>query len=258
MIIHLGFGVTRGASSWWPMSVSFLALVVPLVFAVFVPAASAEEPLRGGNRLSKRAQLRYQDVLTLQTGTKWRGRVVARGEEYHILLGDGSEVVVQQGEVVSLTRELHPGLVHTGQVGLRASAGGEVAYAISETLPGLRYGPIVELGVTYNFRGPFEPELVVAISPVAAEPGAYAWQLALGARYYLNTERKAKPFTYTQVVLYGAYEDLALRTGPGLLLDLGPNVGLGFSQGVTLLSQRVPDDAFGVGYHVLLTAQGRF
>jgi hypothetical protein len=213
--------------------------------------------VRGGNTLSKRAQLRYEDVLTTRDGSHWRGKITEKGDKFVIRLVDGSEVAAAAEEVASVSRELAPGFLHTGQWGLRASLGGEIAIVSADQNAGSQYGPLAELALTHNFKGPFEPELVLVIDPLGPEDGSYQWQLAFGTRYYLVSNRRAKPFTYTELVFFGEHRDLGLRTGPGFIWDLTPNLGIGVSQGVTLMSQADPK-ATGVGYHVLLSAQGRF
>lgn len=215
------------------------------------PAAGAE-----GNRLSRRAQLRYEDVLTTRDGARWRGRVIERGEVYRIVLADKSEVAVPQAQVVSVTRELVPSHPHTGQWTSRAALGGEAAITTGQNA-GAQYGALAELAFGRNLGGAFEPEAVVILSPLGPEDGGYSWQVGVGIRYYLSTNARAKPFTNTQLVLYGDHADLGLRTGPGLTYDLGPNLALGFSQGVTLMTQADPDMS-GVGYHVLVNGHGRF
>lgn len=212
--------------------------------------------VRGGNRLSKRAQRRYEDVLTTHDGSRWRGKIFARGDVYRIRLEDGSEVAVPQADVASVTRELIPGYPHTGQWGVRAALGGEAAIVASDTNAGIQYGALGEFALTRNFQGPFEPELILLASPLGPEDGKYSWQVALGTRYYLGT-RRAKPFTFTELVLAGSHGDLGLRTGPGFMFDVSPNFGIGVSQGVTLMSQKEPK-ATGVGYHILVSFQGRF
>lgn len=251
-------------------------MLVPLLLSLLSPPAAAAPPeapsvraerqddddeeagaVRGGNRLSKRAQRRYEDVLTTRGGSRWRGKIVERGEVYVIRLDDGSEVAVPQADVASVTRELMPGHPHTALFGVRAALGGEVAIVASDTNAGTQYGPMAEFALTRNFRGPFEPELKIIASPLGPEDGKYSFQVAIGTRYYLVYNRRAKPFTYTDLVVWGQHGDLGLRTGPGFMFDFSPNVGFAVSQGVTLMSQADPK-ATGVGYHVLMSLQGRF
>lgn len=240
------------------------ALLGLLVLALLAPSAHAEDESPaasrvrgGGNRLSKRTELRYEDVLTTHDGTRWHGKIVAEGNVFRIRLEDGSVVAVPQAEVASITRELAPGFPHTGQWGTRVGIGGEVAVVASETNAGVQYGGLVEAALTHNFRGSFEPELVAVLTPVGPQDGVYQWQLAFGFRYYLVPFRKAKPWTETQIIFAGMRKDLGIRTGPGMMFDLAPNFGVGVSQGVTLISQANPK-ATAVGYHVLVNAQGRF
>lgn len=244
-------GVTQGVRNRCRMPSAPRLLVAALGLLIAGGAAAAE-----GNRLSKRAQLRYEDVLTTRDGSRWRGRLVERGEVYRIQLADKSEVAVPQAEVASVTRELRPSFPHQGQWGARAALGGEAAISTGENA-GIQYGGLAEVALTRNFGGSFEPEVVIVLSPLGPDDGVYGWQIALGARYYLSTNARAKPFTNTQLVFYGDHADLGLRTGPGILFDVSPNIGLGVSQGVTLMTQAEPA-ATGVGYHVLLTGQGRF
>lgn len=225
--------------------------LLPLLLALVADAPAAE-----GNRLSKRAQLRYEDVLTTRDGSRWRGRLVERGDVYRVVLADKSEVAVPQAEVVSVTRELVPTFPHTGQWTTRAAVGVEAAIATGDNA-GAQYGGLAEVALGRNFGGSFEPELVIALSPLGPEDGVYSWQIALGARYFLATNTCAKPFTNTQLVVYGEHADLGLRTGPGILYDFGPNLAMGVSQGVTLMTQGEPVMT-GVGYHVLVNGQGRF
>lgn len=230
-----------------------LRLLLLLVFApVALPAAAAPQ----GNQLSRREQLRYQDVVTTRDGSRWRGKVIERGDVFRVRLEDNSEVAVPKAEVVSVTRELHPGLPHRGQWQSRATVGFEVAFQTGENA-GVNYGPTLEVGLGRNWGGAFEPEVSVTLSPMAPEAGTYTAQIGIGTRYYLQPFDRAKPYAATQVVVAGSYADLGLRTGGGVLLDLTPNFGVGLDQGVTLMTQGAPI-AVGVGYHVGLLAQGRF
>jgi hypothetical protein len=210
-----------------------------------------------GNRLSEREQLRYQDVVTTRDGTRWRGKIIERGDVFRIRLDDTSEVAVAKEQVASITRELHPGYPHSGQWSARCGLGFEIAFAASGENGGTQYGPMLELGFGRNLGGSLEPEIVVALAPIGPEDGSYTPQIAVGARYYLQPLRRAKPYTSTQIVAYGTRGDLGLRTGPGIVFDLSPNLGLGVSQGVTLLSQTRPEAA-AVGYHAAAQVQGRF
>jgi hypothetical protein len=230
-----------------------LALLLTLL-----PSARAEAP--HGNRLSARAQLRYEDVLTTRDGTRWRGKIVQRGDVFVIRLDGQSEVSVAKEQVVSVTRELNPALLHNGQFGARAGVGAEIGYVFASTSGvGLHYGGLVELGLTRNFGGTFEPELILAMSPLTNQEGVYSWQVIAGTRYYLSANRRAKPYTDTQLIVYGARRDLGLRTGPGILVDVSPNFGIGVQQGVSLLTQRLDTGvAAAIGYHLLVNAQGRF
>lgn len=249
--------VTHG---WWQM-----VAVLWLAFATLwsTPGLASSGEVKGGNVLSKRTELRYEDVLTTKDGTHWRGKIVAEGEVYRIRLDGGSEVAVAQADVASVTRELIPGFPHTGQWGVRAGVGGEALVVASEQNAGFTYGGLLEIAVTHNFRGAFEPEAVLLLSPMSPVDGQYSWQLAIATRYYLAPNRRTKPYTYTQVVIYGRNGDLGLRTGPGFMLDVSPGFGIAVNQGVTLMTQSLnatSSSGFstGVGYHVLLTGQGRF
>jgi hypothetical protein len=231
--------------------------VLVALLALTADPALAAAPATG-NRLSKRIQLRYQDVLVTRDGTRWRGKIIERGEVYRIRLADLSEVAVPKEQVASLTRELDPGLIHTGQWVARVSAGVEAAVAIGDEAAGLRSGPLLELSLSKNISAAFEPEVIAVLSPLGTdEEGGWAWQLGVGARFYLSPTRRLKPFTITEVVVAGVHADLGLRTGPGLLWDLTENIGVGFSQGFTLVSQVDPSTTM-LGYHVALDAQARF
>lgn len=234
--------------------------VLALLALLVVPLSAARAQPAGGNALTARAQLRYEDVLTTRDGTRWRGRIVKRGEVFVIRLEGQSEVSVAQADVVSVTRELAPGYLHTGQWAVRGGLGGEFGYVFaSSSGVGLHYGGLLETALTRNFGGSFEPELIVAISPLTNEDGVYTWQVGVGTRYYLTHTRRAKPFTDTQLVLYGARKDLGLRTGPGIILDLSQNIGIGVQQGVTLMTQRVGEGvSAAIGYHFVVNGQARF
>lgn len=236
-----------------------LARLLPLLMLLLtvLPAVAHAQPR--GNQLSSRTQLRYQDVLTTRDGSRWRGKIVERGDVFRIRLEDNSEVAVPKAEVASITRELHPGYPHKGQWSARGSAGFEVAFATGENA-GVQYGPLLELGLGRNLGGPFEPEAVVILTPIGPREGFYTPQFAAGFRYYLQAYERAKPYAATQLVLWGFAEDLGLRSGGGVQLDLSPNVGLGVSQGITLMTQGTSEGgvAVAVGYHVALQAQGRF
>jgi hypothetical protein len=235
-------------------------LLAPLLATLLTPTAAAAPAQRVGNQLSARTQLRYQDVLTTRSGSRWRGKIIERGEVFVIRLDDNSEVAVEKAEVASVTRELHPGYPHNGQWTSRIAVGAEVAFITATTNAGLQTGPYVEVAFGRNFGSALEPEIVFALTPISPQEGAYTAQIGVGARYYLQPLKRAKPFTETQLILYGAEGDLGLRTGPGFLLDLTPNFSLGVSQGVTLMTQ-VNDEGgvgAGVGYHFTAQAHGRF
>jgi hypothetical protein len=235
-------------------------LLAPLLATLLTPSAAAAPQQRVGNQLSARAQLRYQDVLTTRSGSRWRGKIVERGEMFVIRLDDNSEVSVEKAEVASVTRELHPGYPHTGQWTSRIAVGAEVAFITATTNAGLQTGPYLEVALGRNFGSALEPEIVFALTPISPVEGAYTAQIGVGVRYYLQPLKKAKPFTETQLIVYGAQGDLGLRTGPGFLLDLTPNFSVGVSQGVTLMTQvnAEGDVGAGVGYHFTGQAQGRF
>lgn len=228
--------------------------LLPLLVLTLVSLPAAAAPK--GNQLSKRTQLRYQDVVTTRDGSRWRGKVIERGDVFRIRLEDNSEVAVPKAEVVSVTRELHPGYPHKGQWQTRGNLGFEVAFQTGDNA-GVQYGPTVEVGLGRNWGGSFEPEITLTLSPMGPESGAYTAQVGVGTRYYLQPFNRAKPFAATQVVVAGTHGDLGLRTGGGVLLDFTPNLGVGLDQGITLMTQGSPP-AVGVGYHVGLLAQARF
>ncbi len=215
-----------------------------------------------GNRLSKRTQLRYEDVLTTRDGSRWRGKLIQKGDLYRIRLMDNSEVAVPKEQVMSITRELQPGYPHTGQWAVTVNGGLEVAIVSADSNAGAQVGPIVETTFTHDFGGAFEPELTVIQCPVGPVDGGLNLEVAGGVRYYLSPKTRAKPFTSTQVVFYGSSGDLGLRTGPGMVYDVTPNLGIGFVQGVTLISQKIVGPnaykAAGVGYHAMASLQLRF
>jgi hypothetical protein len=239
------------------MSLVRLVAVLSVTATAIVCVTPVAHAAPRGGQLSRRAQLRYQDVLTTRDGSRWRGKLIEKGEVYRIRLDDDSEVAVPKAEVASVSRELDPSHPHTGQWVGRAAAGFEAAVAIGEFNGGLQYGAMTELALGLNVGGALEPEVILGLSPISPDKGGYTPQLAVGARYYGNTARKAKPFSYTQLVVYGAHADLGLRIGGGVQLDLSPNVGIGISQGVTLMTQTNPD-LTALGYHALLQGQGRF
>lgn len=213
--------------------------------------------------LSKRAQARYEDVVTTKDGSRWRGRIVEKGDVYRIRLADNSEVVIPKEQVQSVTRELDPGLPHQGQWGLRVSGGVELGVKLANSNAGLRYGPVLELSLSRSFGGSVEPELLMVYSPMGEDQGQYTLQLGLGTRIYFQPERKAKPFAATQFILLGTDGDLGLRTGPGFQWDWSPNAGIGFVQGFELISQKEEVDgksivAVGMGYHMMAEMQLRF
>lgn len=213
---------------------------------------------RGKNKLSKRVQLRYEDVITMRDGTRWRGKLVERGDVFRIKLQDGSVVAVRKEEVEAVTRELNPDYVHNGQWVTNAYAGAEAALQISSNA-GARYGIYAAASLGHNFGGTFEPEVFVAMTPIGPEDliTANSIQFGLGTRIYLSPNRRAKPFTETLIVTGGTHYDFGLRSGPGLLWDLSEGFGLGFTQGVTLMVMSEPE-LLGIGYHIALVAQGRF
>lgn len=238
----------------------FAAWIAGAVVGGALAEAGAEEvvPDRAAKyRLGARAQLRYQDLVVTRGGSRWRGKLLERGEVIRIRLEDQSEVAVPREDVASITRDLHPGLRHDGQFGARISPGVEVAFTSTDTDPGLRAGLLVETAIAYNFGGALEPELVLSHTPLGPSPDDANLQLGIGVRYYLQPTKRSKPFTHTQLVVYGSHQDLGLRTGPGFLWDLGPNLGVGISQGVVIMTQLDPQ-AVAIGYHAVATGQGRF
>lgn len=225
--------------------------------ALFVALSSAAHAADGAFQLAPRVNRRYQDVIVAQDGSRWRGKITERGDVYRIRLADNSEVVLRKEEIVSVTRELHPGLLHNGQWCARFTPGVEAAFVIADEGGGPQYGFFGELAIAHNWGGAFEPEITLSVSPVGPKDGKVTAQVGLGIRYYLQADKRSKAFTNTQLVLYGTRGDLGLRTGPGFMWDLSPGFGLGTHQGVTLLIQDAPA-AVAVGYHAGLTAQGRF
>jgi len=221
---------------------------------ILVSRAEAKD---GAFQLSPRVNRRYQDVIVTVSGTRWRGKITARGDLYKIRLADQSEIAIPKEEIVSVTRELDPGLLHNGQWCARFTPGFEAAFVIADTDGGPQYGLYGEFAIAHNFGGSFEPELTLTVSPVGPKDGALTAEVGLGIRYYLQPTSKWKAYTNTQVILYGTRGDLGLRTGPGFMWDLSPGFGIGTNQGVTLLIQDNPD-AVAVGYHAGLTLQGRF
>ncbi len=231
-----------------------LGLVAMLI--VSAPAEARTSEGTGAFELSPRVNRRYQDVIVTTDGSRWRGRIMARGEVYRIRLGDQSELAIPKENIVSVTRELNPAMVHNGQWGLRATPGFEAAFVIADEGGGPQYGPLLEVAVARNWGGSFEPELTVTLCPIGARDGVTV-QAGLGIRYYLQPDSKTKAYTNTQLVLYGNRGDLGLRTGPGFMWDVSPGFGIGTHQGVTLMIQDTPA-AVAVGYHAGLTLQGRF
>lgn len=217
----------------------------------------ADAAPRSNFKLSPRVNLRYEDVVVTQAGTRWRGKILERGDVFIIQLADLSEIAVPKEEVASVTRELHPGYLHNGQFAVRITPGVEGAFVIAESGGGPKGGAFVDVAFAYNISGLFEPEITASISPIGPDDGQPNIQVGIGLRYYLQTESRGKAFTNTEIILWGTRQDLGLRTGPGFLWDVTPNFGLGINQGVTMLIQVVPE-AVAVGYHLGLTAQGRF
>lgn len=212
---------------------------------------------RSNFKLSPRVNLRYEDVIVTQGGTRWRGKILERGDVFTIQLHDLSEIAIPKDDVASVTRELHPGYLHNGEFAIRITPGVEGAFVIGESGGGPQGGAFVDVAFAYNFLGLFEPEITASISPIGPDDGQPNLQVGVGLRYYLQTESRGKAFTNTEIILWGTRQDLGLRTGPGFLWDVSPNFGLGINQGVTMLIQAAPE-AVAVGYHLGLTAQGRF
>ena len=231
--------------------------LIPLALGLLTALASPLAHAGAGNELSKRTQLRYEDVLTTRDGSRWRGKIIQKGDIYRIRLEDKSEVAVLKENVMSVSRELQPGYPHTSQWVVSVEAGVEIAIVAADANGGAQFGPLVQTTFSRNLGGPLEAEVIVAECPLGPDDGGLNMQLGLGVRYYLAPNKRAKPYTSTEVVLYGSHGDLGLRTGPGMMYDVTPNFGIGFAQGVTLMSQTKPK-ATGVGYHVMVATQGRF
>lgn len=229
-------------------------LATLLTIPAFVAPAEAAD---GAFQLRPRVNQRYQDVIVTQNGTRWRGRVIERGPVYRIRLADQSELAIPREEVVSVTRELDPALLHNGQWCARFTPGLEAAFVIADANGGPQYGLLGEFAIAHNFGGAFEPEITLTVSPIGPKDGNVTAELGLGIRYYLQPTSRWKAYTNTQIVLYGTRGDLGLRTGPGFMWDISPGFGLGTHQGVTLMIQDNPS-AVAVGYHAGLTAQARF
>ncbi len=232
------------------------------MFAAFVSLLLSSEAAEarptestGAFQLSPRVNRRYQDVIVTTDGSRWRGRILSRGEVYRIRLADQSELVIAKEEIVSVTRELNPALVHNGQWCLRATPGFEAAFVIADEGGGPQYGGLLEVAVARNWGGSFEPELTVTLTPIGPQDSLTV-EAGFGIRYYLQPDSKVKAYTNTQFILYGNRGDLGLRTGPGFMWDVSPGFGIGTNQGVTLLIQDNPA-AVAVGYHAGLTVQGR-
>ena len=230
------------------------ALLCFFALALIAPSAHAA----GRNKLSKRAQLRYEDVVVVRDGTRWRGKIIAKGDLYRIRLDDGSEVAVPKGEVEAVTRELHPGNLHNGQWVTNAALGAEIAVQIKNNA-GATSGAYVEASLGHNFGGTFEPEAFVALTPIGPDETwiANSVQFGAGAKIYLTPNRKAKPFTETLIIFGGSHYDIGLRSGPGLLWDLSEGFGIGFAQGFTLMVLDEPE-ILAIGYHASITVQARF
>jgi hypothetical protein len=228
-----------------------------LLVALVLLCAEALAAPRSNFELSKRVNLRYEDVIVTRDGTRWRGKILERGDEYRIRIAGNSEVSVPKEDIASVTRELHPGLLHNGQFVARVTPGVEGAVVIGEGYDGPPGGLLVVAGIAYDFGGLFEPELFLASSPIGPGEVNINSQFGFGFRYYLQTGTRAKGYTYTEFILGGAHQDLGLRTGPGFILDLGQNFGIGVNQGITLLTQLDPE-AVAVGYHLGVNSQFRF
>lgn len=228
-------------------------MLLPALLALWSPLAEAAS----GYKLSKRVNLRYQDVVVTTDGTRWCGKIVEKGDTFRIRLEGQSEIAIPREQILSVTRELNPELVHNGQITLRVTPGVEAAFVIADENGGPQYGVFTEAAIGANFGGAFEPELTLTMTPVGPDDGRTNLELGIGLRYYIQPRSKTKAFTNTQIIMYGSRGDLGLRTGPGFTWDIGQNFGFGIHQGVTLLIQDDPE-AVAVGYHVGLTGQGRF
>ena len=75
--------------------------LIPLALALLAALASPLAHAGAGNELSKRTQLRYEDVLTTRDGSRWRGKIIQKGDIYRIRLEDKSEVAVLKENVMS-------------------------------------------------------------------------------------------------------------------------------------------------------------
>ena len=194
-------------------------VVLTAVFmAVFMAALpSAEAAPRSNFKLSPRVNQRYEDVIVTNGGTRWRGKILERGDVFVIQLADLSEVAIPKDEVTSVTRELHPGYLHNGQFAVRITPGVEGAFVIAESGGGPKGGGFVDVALAYNISGMFEPEITASISPIGPDDGQPNLQVGIGLRYYLQTESRSKAFTNTEIILWGTRQDLGLRTGPGFL-----------------------------------------
>jgi hypothetical protein len=233
-----------------------LPLLVVLLGTLFAAPTSARAAAPG--QLGKRESQLYQDVLTTRDGSVWRGRLIERGEVYRMRLDDGSEVVVPQAQVATISRELHPGFPHRSQVEATANIGFEVAYMLGGNLNGgLKRGPMAQLGLALPIKATLSPEVAVTLTPISEREGVYATELVVGTRYYIQSTRRSKPYAFTQFVVAGTEGDLGLRTGTGLLYDLSPYFGIGVSQGVTVLVQ-TKTGLVGPGFSMSGVAQGRF
>ncbi len=193
---------------------------------------------RVGPRVSRRAQPRYEDVLTTENGTRWRGNITERGDSWRIVLPSRSEVVIPKDEIVAITRELHPGYVHSGQWGFRWTLGFEGGARVGSAKSGARYGAANRFTLSRSFGGLAVPELQVAFSPFGFDEGDYSTQIAGGARIYYREDQRGKPFTDTHIVFAGSLADLGFRTTTGFQYDTSPNFGLSGGLGVLVLTQK--------------------
>lgn len=238
-----------------------------LLFTLLNPAFAKkdkdpeDETPHVGPKVSKRADKRYEDVITTTDGTRWRGKVLERGDTWRILLDGRSEVVVPKDKIIAITRELHPGYLHAGQWGLRATLGFEGGARVAGANAGAPYGATSRITLSRSFGGLLVPELQVAWSPFGRDQGTYSTQAAFGARVYYQEDQRGKPFTDAHIIFAGGLEDIGFRTGTGFQWDVTPSTGLSGTLGVLVLTQ--DDDYFNgtalaIGLSLGMEGQVRF
>jgi len=190
-----------------------------------------------------------EDVVYVNDGSVYRGRLLDQQDIYRIQLSGGSIIAVSDENVVRLSREerfAHE-TGHARQLGLRIGLGGVAGLSFPAVDEYFTTNETLETAFTYAPSHSFEVESSVLLK----DDG---WKGALGFRYFINPNQSVKGYQLTSVIIGGEKSALGLRLGNGVQWDLARNFGLFVHHGATFYAQ---NEGVHIGYHVDLGTQFR-